>query len=179
MSEAEPVVRYLDQTAPVSCPYGEVARVVTGGLGGVANVHVVTVSEGKAHYHAAYDEVYYVLAGRGTLWIEPMRAKPAAANPEREPARRTKAEEANAACAGETGAGGTTGAGCVEEHPLRPGAVVVLPAGCVHALRAEGAEPLRFIIFGTPPVPINDPRARPQAPRALDNPDAPEISGER
>lgn len=40
---------------------------VTGGDGGVANVHVVSVTRGGAHVHEGYDEVYYVLEGTGTL----------------------------------------------------------------------------------------------------------------
>ncbi len=66
-SKAQPVVRYLDQTPDTDCPYGCVRRVVTGGEGGVANVHVVRVTRGSEHYHRDYDEVYYVLSGRGTL----------------------------------------------------------------------------------------------------------------
>lgn len=48
-----------------------------------------------------------------------------------------------------------------EEHPLRPGAVVVIPAGVAHELEASGDAPLEFVIFGTPPMPIDDERARP------------------
>ena len=36
----------------------------------MANVHVVEVTAGGRHRHAAYDEVYYVLAGTGTLELE-------------------------------------------------------------------------------------------------------------
>ncbi len=77
MSERRAVVRQRDETAPLDCPYGNVTRVVTGGDGGVANVHVVRVTKGSEHYHAEYDEVYYVLAGRGRIALEdevhPMR----------------------------------------------------------------------------------------------------------
>lgn len=116
-----PTVRYQDETDPIPCPYGDVRRVVTAGEGGVANVHVVSVTEGKPHRHAGYDEVYYVLRGMGEITM-----------------------------AGQT-------------HALRPGAVVVIPAGVTHSLSASGPEPLQFIIFGTPPVPIDDPCARPEA----------------
>ena len=69
MSERRVLVRYRDETEKTRCPYGDVARVVTGGDGGVANVHVVRVTEGGRHFHAGYDEVYYVLSGDGVVLI--------------------------------------------------------------------------------------------------------------
>jgi len=69
MIQTEAVIRYLDETPATDCPYGNVRRVVTGGLGGVANVHVVTVTAGNAHVHTGYDETYYVLAGTGTITL--------------------------------------------------------------------------------------------------------------
>lgn len=117
--QKSPVVRYEDETAPIPCPYGDVRRVVTGGEGGVANVHVVRVTRGGRHWHAAYDETYYVLGGEGSLTL------------------------------GEA------------THRLRPGAVVVIPAGLSHALEADPGQTLEFVIFGTPPMPISDDRARP------------------
>lgn len=117
-----PVLRHEGDVEPIACPYGTVRRIVTGGEGGVANVHLVEVTEGGAHYHNAYDEVYYVLAGAGTL------------------------------TAGELS--GT----------LRPGTVAVIPAGCVHALKADAGHTLRFLIVGTPPGSIDHPDARPMHP---------------
>ena len=67
MDEKSVMVGYLDKTESVSCPYGQVQRVVTGGAGGVANVHIVEVSMGTTHYHEGYDEVYFVLSGKGEL----------------------------------------------------------------------------------------------------------------
>jgi mannose-6-phosphate isomerase-like protein (cupin superfamily) len=63
-----PIVRYLDETQAVPCPYGDVRRVVTGGEG-TANIHVVSVTKGGEHYHKAYDEVYYFLSGTGSMTI--------------------------------------------------------------------------------------------------------------
>jgi hypothetical protein len=40
------LVRYRDMTHVDPCPYGQACRIVTGGEGGVANVHVITVSRG-------------------------------------------------------------------------------------------------------------------------------------
>ena len=118
----QPVVRYRDETPPQACPYGRVQRVVTGGEGGVANVHVVTVTAGGTHVHAEYDEVYYVVSGSGELYLDE------------------------------------------EVYALRPGAVVVIPAGVPHALKADDGTRLEFVIFGTPPVPITDPQACPRKP---------------
>jgi mannose-6-phosphate isomerase-like protein (cupin superfamily) len=65
-----PLVRYRDATGPTSCPYGEVVRIMTGGEGGIANVHVVSVTRGNPHVHLGYNEVYYVLSGRGSATVE-------------------------------------------------------------------------------------------------------------
>jgi len=120
MTEANALVGYLDKTESVDCPYGAVRRVVTGGAGGVANVHVVEVSKGTTHYHEAYDEVYYVLSGCGTLVIGD------------------------------------------NSYDLRPGAVAVIPRRVPHSLEASSDSMLKFIIFGSPPMAIDDSRAAPR-----------------
>jgi quercetin dioxygenase-like cupin family protein len=48
-----------------------------------------------------------------------------------------------------------------ETHPLRPGSVAVIPAGVPHSLAAEPGQELEFVIFGTPPMTMDDERARP------------------
>ena len=63
------MVGYLDQSPEIQCPYGNVRRVITGGAGGVANVHIVSVTKGTTHFHAGYDEVYYVLRGTGQIML--------------------------------------------------------------------------------------------------------------
>ena len=40
----------------------------------------------------------------------------------------------------------------------------MIPAGTVHFLEAGEGDPLEFVIFGVPPVPIEDERARPVHP---------------
>lgn len=65
-----PLVRHAHETKSIPCPYGDVARIVTGGEGGVANVHVITVTDGDPHFHSGYDEVYYFLAGFGKITID-------------------------------------------------------------------------------------------------------------
>ena len=114
----QPLVHHRDETQPIDCPFGHVQRIVTGGQGGIANVHVVKVTKGTPHLHQAYDEVYYVLAGTGTITLGQ------------------------------------------ETYPLRPGSVAVIPAGVLHSLEASGE--LEFVIFGTPPMGMEDEKARPR-----------------
>ena len=49
-----------------------------------------------------------------------------------------------------------------ETHPLRPGSVAVIPAGVLHSLEASAEEELEFVIFGKPPMAIDDDRAKPE-----------------
>jgi mannose-6-phosphate isomerase-like protein (cupin superfamily) len=115
-----PLVKYRDETPPADWPFGRMQRIVTGGEGGVANVHVAGTRQLPPFFHTGYDEVYFVLSGTGTVTLD-----------------------------------GTT-------SPLRPGSVVVIPAGVRHSLEASKGEELEFVIFGTPPVPIDDDRAKPR-----------------
>lgn len=103
----------------MECPFGHVERVVTGGDGGVANVHVVKVNKGLPHIHQGYDEVYYFLSGSGTITL------------------------------GET------------TSRVEPGTVAVIPGGMPHSLEADPGGELEFVIFGTPPMSLEDPRAKP------------------
>jgi mannose-6-phosphate isomerase-like protein (cupin superfamily) len=49
-----------------------------------------------------------------------------------------------------------------EPSRLQPGSVVVIPAGTSHSLEADPGEELEFAIFGWPPMPIEDERAKPR-----------------
>ena len=115
-----PIVRHRDETEPLDCPFGHVQRIVTGGQGGIANVHVVNITKGTPHLHEGYDEVYYIIAGTGTIMLGH------------------------------------------ETYPLRPGSVAVIPAGVMHSLKASAGSELEFVIFGTPPMAMDDERARPR-----------------
>ncbi len=116
----EPLVRHRADTESLDCPFGHVQRIVTGGQGGIANVHVVKVTKGLTHVHTGYDEVYYLLSGEGTITLGD------------------------------------------KSHALAPGSVAVIPAGLPHSLEAQPGQELEFIIFGTPPVPLDDERAKPR-----------------
>lgn len=119
-SPKQPLVRCREDVEPTDCPFGHVQRIVTGGEGGVANVHVVKVTKGLSHVHDGYDEVYYFLSGTGTITL-----------------------------------GG-------EASVVGPGAVAVIPAGVPHSLEADQGSALEFVIFGTPPMPLEDERAKPR-----------------
>lgn len=116
----EPLVRHRENVELIECPFGNVQRVVTGGQGGVANVHVVKIAKGLPHVHDGYDEIYYFLSGVGTI---------------------TLGEDTN---------------------PVKPGSVAVIPAGVPHSLAADSGSELEFVIFGTPPMSVDDERAKPK-----------------
>ena len=120
MPEKNAIVRHRDETPPADWPFGRMQRIVTGGDGGVANVHVAKTDGLPPFFHTGYDEVYYVLSGSGTVTLDG------------------------------------------KEHPLRPGSVAVIPAGVSHALQVDPGEELEFVIFGTPPLAIEDERASPR-----------------
>jgi len=65
----KPFVRQRKDVEPIECPFGHVERVVTGGEGGVANVHIVKIAKGLPHVHQCYDEAYYFLSGTGTITL--------------------------------------------------------------------------------------------------------------
>jgi mannose-6-phosphate isomerase-like protein (cupin superfamily) len=113
------LVRHRDETPPAPWKFGQMQRIVTGGEGGIANVHVARIKALPRFFHSGYDEVYYVLGGEGTITLDG------------------------------------------DAVPLRPGSVAVIPAGVTHALAASQGEELEIVIFGTPPIPITDERARP------------------
>jgi mannose-6-phosphate isomerase-like protein (cupin superfamily) len=120
-SEKQPLVRHRDETPPADWPFGTMQRIVTGGEGGIANVHVAMVTKGlPPFFHTGYDEIYYVVSGTGTITLD--QAK----------------------------------------HPVRPGTAVVIPAGVLHSLEPDPGQEIEFVIFGSPPMPIEDERARPR-----------------
>lgn len=116
----KPLVRQRSGADPIDCPFGHVQRVVTGGEGGVANVHVVKVTKGLPHVHDGYDEAYYFLSGTGTITLGK------------------------------------------ETFPVAPGTVAIIPAGVPHSLEAARGSELEFVIFGTPPMSMDDERVRPR-----------------
>ena len=96
----QPLVRHRDETSPIDCPFGHVQRIVTGGEGGVANVHVVKITKGTPHLHQGYDETYFVLSGTGTITLG-QETHPAAAR------QRGRDSGRGTAFAGSLGRGGT------------------------------------------------------------------------
>ncbi|MGM0489725.1 MAG: hypothetical protein ACQESR_23575 [Planctomycetota bacterium] len=54
---------------------------------------------------------------------------------------------------------------------MGPGSVAVIPAGVPHSLEAAPSEQLELVIFGTPPMSLEDERASPRkvSPGELDH----------
>jgi quercetin dioxygenase-like cupin family protein len=116
----QPLVLHRDECLPSEWPFGQMQRIVTGGKGGVANVHVAKTQNLPHFFHTGYDEIYYVLSGTGIVTLDGQASL------------------------------------------LRPGSVVIIPAGVRHSLEATEGEELEFVIFGTPPISIEDERAKPR-----------------
>ncbi|MFO7904117.1 MAG: AraC family ligand binding domain-containing protein [Pirellulaceae bacterium] len=58
-----------------------------------------------------------------------------------------------------------------ETSAVGPGSVAVIPAGVPHSLEAAPSEQLELVIFGTPPMSLEDERASPRkvSPGELDH----------
>ena len=63
------LVRRISEAPTVPCPCGSSTRLLTAADGGPLNVHVTTIHEAAAHYHAECTEVYYILEGTGELFL--------------------------------------------------------------------------------------------------------------
>lgn len=120
MSSKHPLVCHRNETRTSDWPYGKMQRIVTGGVGGVANVHVARTKSLPCFVHAGYDEVYYIVSGTGAILLN--------GTPSR----------------------------------IHAGSVAVIPAGISHALEADPGQEFEFVIFGLPPMSIEDERAKPQ-----------------
>jgi mannose-6-phosphate isomerase-like protein (cupin superfamily) len=49
---------------------GQIRPLIEESDGAAAEVHHVEIDNAKLHYHARTDEVYYVIAGRGTMVLD-------------------------------------------------------------------------------------------------------------
>jgi mannose-6-phosphate isomerase-like protein (cupin superfamily) len=63
------LARHLSDVEPTPCPCGESRRIFTRDDGPVANIHVTSIRDSKAHYHKHVTEFYYILEGEGVLEV--------------------------------------------------------------------------------------------------------------
>ena len=49
---------------------GQIRCLIEAGDGAAAEVHHVQIQDAKLHYHERTDEVYHVIAGRGTMTLD-------------------------------------------------------------------------------------------------------------
>lgn len=65
------LVRRREEVAPVACPCGAATRIITAADGAPASLHVVSIKRDSAvHYHLKTTEIYYVLKGSGSIFLD-------------------------------------------------------------------------------------------------------------
>jgi mannose-6-phosphate isomerase-like protein (cupin superfamily) len=56
---------------PVDCPCGETRRAFVDDPDQIASLHVLDISvDSRTHYHKRLTEIYYILAGEGTMELD-------------------------------------------------------------------------------------------------------------
>lgn len=75
---ARPLVRHVDEVAPVPCPCGHSRRIITREQSPRVGLHVTRIVSGDLHFHRETDEIYYILSGSGTIELdgEPHELRP-------------------------------------------------------------------------------------------------------
>ena len=62
--------RHPDEVEPWAETCGQIRPLIEEHDGAAAEVHHVEIQDAKLHYHERTDEVYYVIAGRGTMVLD-------------------------------------------------------------------------------------------------------------
>ncbi len=57
----------------VPCPCGKSERFFTAEDGAELGFHRTTISGAKPHFHRVMTEIYYVLTGKGAIWLDGVR----------------------------------------------------------------------------------------------------------
>jgi len=66
----KPLVRHVDDVAPVDCPCGQSRRIITRDQSPHVGLHVTRITSGDRHCHGRTEEIYYVLSGQGTMELD-------------------------------------------------------------------------------------------------------------
>jgi len=70
MPATAPIFRTLADVAPVPCPCGESRRIITAADDALVGFHMTAIRDAEPHFHRRTAEVYYVLAGTGSLVVQ-------------------------------------------------------------------------------------------------------------
>ena len=65
-----PLRRDLAEVRPWAETCGQIRCLIEERDGAAAEVHHVQISDAKLHYHERTDEIYYVIAGSGTMLLD-------------------------------------------------------------------------------------------------------------
>lgn len=65
------VVKSRDDVVPAACPCGWSQRIITKGDGAPVSLHVVSIeADSHIHYHKVMTEIYYVVKGSGSMYLD-------------------------------------------------------------------------------------------------------------
>ncbi|HEY3328997.1 MAG TPA: cupin domain-containing protein [Capsulimonadaceae bacterium] len=65
------VVKSRANIVPDACPCGWSQRIVTKDDGASVSFHVVTIkTDSEVHYHKKMTEIYYILKGNGSIYLD-------------------------------------------------------------------------------------------------------------
>ena len=64
------IIRHVEEVQAVDCPCGKSTRLITREFTDKLNFHQTDIKDSERHYHKKTTEVYYILEGQGTLFLE-------------------------------------------------------------------------------------------------------------
>lgn len=67
---SKPIVRHVDDVAPVACPCGESRRIITRADAPHVGLHVTHITQGDLHHHEHTEEIYYIVRGEGVMELD-------------------------------------------------------------------------------------------------------------
>ena len=63
------IVRHVSDIEPVDCPCGKSTRILTQKDNPAISFHYTETREAKSHFHKKTSEIYYILEGRGQMFL--------------------------------------------------------------------------------------------------------------
>jgi mannose-6-phosphate isomerase-like protein (cupin superfamily) len=71
MKKKQAVVKQKEDVKAVPCPCGQATRIMTKADGAPMSFHVVSIKkDSELHYHKKLTEIYHVLKGKGSIYLD-------------------------------------------------------------------------------------------------------------